>query len=122
MTASLALHYGDEKSVFGKGTAAQFAGAMLMRGTQKHTRQQLQDELDKLKAQMVVNASDTDANMNVTTVRASFPALRLAAEVLRRKRFPRVWFEADTRASLGRVEGSRGRNPARWRRWRCGAI
>ncbi len=46
VTASLALHYGDEKSVFDKGTAAQFAGAMLMRGTQKHTRQQLQDELD----------------------------------------------------------------------------
>ena len=46
VTATLALHYGDEKSVFDKGTAAQFAGAMLMRGTQKHTRQQLQDELD----------------------------------------------------------------------------
>ena len=55
MTATLVLHYGDEKSVFGKGTAAQFAGAMLMRGTQKHTRQQLQDELDKLKAQMTAN-------------------------------------------------------------------
>ena len=41
VTASLALHYGDEKSVFGKGTAAQFTGAMLMRGTQKHTRQRV---------------------------------------------------------------------------------
>ena len=109
VTATLSLHYGDEKSVFGKGTAAQFAGALLMRGTQKHNRQQLQDELDKLKTQMAVNASDTDANMNVTTVRASFPAaLRLAAEVLRQPAFPESEFEQLRQASLGRVENSRG--------------
>jgi len=109
VTATLALHYGDEKSVFGKGTAAQFAGALLMRGTQKHNRQQLQDELDKLKTQMVVNASDTDANMNVSTVRASFPAaLRLAAEVLRQPAFSETEFEQLRQASLGRTENNRG--------------
>jgi len=109
VTATLSLHYGDEKSVFGKGTAAQFAGALLMRGTQKHTRQQLQDELDKLKTQMVVNASDTDANMNVSTVRASFPAaLRLAAEVLRQPAFSESEFEQLRQASLGRTENNRG--------------
>ena len=70
VTVALALHYGDEKSVFDKGTAARFAGAMLMRGTQKHTRQQLQDELDTLKAQMNANASDNDANLNLTTIHA----------------------------------------------------
>jgi zinc protease len=108
VTATLALHYGDEKSVFGKGTAAQLAGAMLMRGTQKHTRQQLQDELDKLKTQMVANASDTDANLNVTTVRANFPAaLRLAAEVLRQPAFPENEFEQIRQASLARVENNR---------------
>ena len=109
VTATLALHYGDEKSVFGKGTAAQFAGALLMRGTQKHNRQQLQDELDKLKTQMVVNASGTDANMNVSTVRASFPAaLRLAAEVLRQPAFSETEFEQLRQASLGRTENNRG--------------
>jgi len=109
VTATLALHYGDEKSVFGKGTAAQFAGALLMRGTQKHNRQQLQDELDKLKTQMVVNASNTDANMNVSTVRASFPAaLRLAAEVLRQPAFSESEFEQLRQASLGRTENNRG--------------
>jgi zinc protease len=108
VTATLAMHYGDEKSVFGKGTAAQMAGAMLMRGTRKHTRQQLQDELDRLKAQMFTNAGDTDANLNVTTVRASFPAaLRLAAEVLKEPAFPEAEFEQIRQASLGRVESSR---------------
>src|SRR5665213_3658081 len=107
VTASLALHYGDEKSVFDKGTAAQFAGAMLMRGTQKHTRQQLQDELDQLKAQMNAGAADNDATLSVTTIHASIvPALRLAAEVLRQPAFPETEFETLRQASLGRSEGS----------------
>ena len=107
VTATLALHYGDERSVFDRGTAAQFTGAMLMRGTQKHTRQQLQDELDKLKAQMVAEASDNAANLNVTTVRTSIvPALRLATEVLRQPAFVESEFEQLRQASLGRMEGS----------------
>ena len=108
VTATIALHYGDEKSVFGKGVAAQMAGSMLMRGTQKHTRQQLTDELDKLKAQMGAGGGDTDANLNVTTVRASLPAaLKLAAEVLRQPAFPESEFEPLRQAMLGRLEGGR---------------
>jgi len=107
VTATLALHYGDEKSVFNRGTAAQFLGAMLMRGTQKHTRQQLQDELDQLKAQMNAGAADNDATLSVTTIHASIaPALRLAAEVLRQPAFVESEFEQLRQASLGRVEGS----------------
>ncbi len=108
VTAVVNLHYGDEKSVFGKGTAAQFAGAMLMRGTQQHTRQQLQDELDGLKAQMNANANETDASLNVATVRASFPAaLKLAAEVLRQPSFPESEFEQYRQAALGGAENRR---------------
>jgi len=107
VTVSLALHYGDEKSVFDRGTAAQFAGALLMRGTQKHTRQQLQDTLDQLKAQMNASASDNDASLSVTTIRASIvPALRLAAEVLRQPAFPEAEFEQVRQSLLGRIEGS----------------
>jgi zinc protease len=108
VTATLALHYGDEKSVFGRLTAAQVAGAMLMRGTQKHTRQELQDTLDNLKAQMNANAGATDANLTVNSVRANFPAaLRLAAEVLKQPSFPENEFEQLRQASLGRVENLR---------------
>ena len=49
---ALSLHFGDEKSLFGQGRCAQMAGALLMRGTKKHNRQQIQDEMDRLKAQM----------------------------------------------------------------------
>ncbi len=108
VTATLVLHFGDEKNVFGKGTAAQFAGAMLMRGTQKHTRQQLQDELDQLKTQMTATGGENDATVSLTTIRANLPAaLRLAAEVLRQPAFPESEFEQLRQASLGRVENNR---------------
>src|SRR5712692_2818934 len=71
VVASLNVHYGDEKSVFGKGQAAQLAGALLMRGSAQHNRQQLQDELDKLKVRMNANGGLTGAAVNIDTVRAS---------------------------------------------------
>ena len=107
VTATLALHYGDEKSVFGKGTAAQFTGPMLMRGTKKHTRQQLQDELDQLKAQMNVVTADNDGTLNLNTIHANLaPALRLAAEVLRQPAFVESEFEQLRQGSLGRLESN----------------
>ena len=53
-----------------------------MRGTQKHTRQQLQDEFDKIKAQVNVGGALAGATARIDTVRAGLiPALRLAAEI-----------------------------------------
>ena len=107
VTATLAFHFGDEKSVFGRGTAAQFTGPMLMRGTQKHTRQQLQDELDRIKSQIAVQTSDNDGALNLNTIRPNLlPALKLAAEVLREPAFVESEFEQLRQASLGRVESS----------------
>jgi zinc protease len=80
----------------GKRRRLQFAGAMLMRGTTTHTRQQLQDELDKLKAQMNAGASMIDADLTVNTVQASLPAaLKLGAEVLRHPGVPRIGLRAN---------------------------
>ena len=85
------------------------AGTMLMRGTQKHTRQQLQDELDKLKAQMGASASvNNGASLNINTIRTGLTgALRLAAEVLREPAFPESEFEQIRQASIGRLESQR---------------
>jgi zinc protease len=107
VTAAIALHYGDEKSVFGRITAAQLAGAMLMRGTQKHSRQELQDELDKIKTQMRANASSTEANVTLTSLRPNLPAaLQLAAEVLQQPSFPENEFEQIRQSSLAGAENA----------------
>src|SRR6185436_12892763 len=44
VVATLTLRFGDEKSLAGRTTSGQLAAALLMRGTTKRTRQQLQDE------------------------------------------------------------------------------
>ena len=57
VTASFIARFGDEKSLFGKVATAQLTGALLMRGTKSKTRQQIQDEMDRLKAQISVAAA-----------------------------------------------------------------
>lgn len=108
VNASLVLHFGDVQSVTGKGVAAQTAGSLLMRGTDKHTRQQIQDELDKLKAQMFASGSATRASVGISTIHDSLPgALRLAAEVLREPVFPEKEFEQFRQATISSIENAR---------------
>ncbi len=108
VSATMVLHFGDASSVTGKGPAAQSAGSLLMRGTAKHTRQQLQDALDKLKAQVGASGTATRANLSIGTVRASFPdTLRLAAEVLKEPAFPETEFEQLRQAMVSNIENAR---------------
>jgi zinc protease len=88
-----------------RGTAAQLAGAMLMRGTTKHTRQQIQDELDRLKARAFVFGAPTQATLFIETTRANLPAVvRLMAEVLREPTFPEKEFDLLKQEDLAVIE------------------
>jgi zinc protease len=108
VVANLQLHFGDEKSLAGKGAAPRLAGSLLMRGTQKHTRQQLQDEFDRIKAQVNVSGALTGAAARIDTVRAGMlPALRLAAEILREPTFPESDFEQIRQAAIAQIEAGR---------------
>jgi zinc protease len=104
----MTLRFGDEKSVANRATAAQVAGQMLMRGTAKHTRQQIQDELDKLKARVLVGGGATTASVSIETTRENLPAvLKLAAEILREPSFPADEFEQLKQQRLAGIESSR---------------
>jgi zinc protease len=88
-----------------RSTAAGLAGQMLMRGTTKHTRQQIQDELDRLKARASVTGGPTQAGVSVETTRENLPAvMRLVAEVLREPSFPEAEFEQLRREQLAAIE------------------
>jgi zinc protease len=79
-----------------------------MRGTQKHTRQQLQDEFDKIKARVNVTGSLAGAGASVDTVRAGLmPGLRLAIEILREPAFPESDFEQIRQAAIAGLEAGR---------------
>lgn len=88
------LHFGDEQSLMGRGTAAGMAGSMLMRGTENLSRQEIQDELDRLQAQGGVGGGPTIANGQFQTVRANVAeVIRLMAEIARRPSFPEAEFD-----------------------------
>ncbi len=108
VVANLQLHFGDEKSLAGKDAAPRMAGSLLMRGTKTHTRQQLQDEFDRIKASVRVTGSLNGAGASIDTVRAGLvPALRLAAEILREPSFPESDFEQIRQASIAQIEAGR---------------
>jgi len=104
----LGLRFGDEKSLAGKEVEAELAGSLLMRGTRNKTRQQIQDEMDRLKAQLNVSGTVTGASATIETVEANLSgALRLAAEVLREPSFPDNEFEPARQTRLAAVEASK---------------
>ena len=106
VTLSLALRYGTESALTGKATAASFAGAMLMRGTANRTRQEISDELNRLKAQGGVGGSVMSGGGSFTTVRENLPAvLRLVAEVLREPAFDADEFDVLRQERLAAIEG-----------------
>lgn len=87
-TVNVAMNFrwGDERSLFGQALNAQLAEAMLERGTNKFTRQQIADEKIRLKM--------TGSVRNFQTSRANLAAaLALAAHVMRDASFPADEFE-----------------------------
>ena len=108
VVANLILRFGDEKSLMNRADAAAFAGQLLQRGTAKHTRQQIQDEFDKLKAQVRVFDGATSANVAIETTRQNLPAvLRLVGEILHEPAFPQTEFDQLKLESLTQIESQK---------------
>ncbi|MEN3334592.1 MAG: zinc protease [Blastocatellia bacterium] len=108
VVATMTLRFGDEHSLMNRSTAGEFAGSMLMRGTAKHTRQQLKDEFAKLKASVSVGGGPTAATVRIETTRENLPAvIRLVAEVLREPAFPASEFEQLKEEELAGIEQQR---------------
>ncbi|HMG87116.1 MAG TPA: pitrilysin family protein [Terracidiphilus sp.] len=94
VVARINLHFGDEKSLYGQGAAAEITGSLLMRGTKNKNRQQIQDETDHLKAQISVNGGVDQASASIRTLDANLAdSLRLVRELLREPSFPESEFE-----------------------------
>ena len=108
VVANLTLRFGDEKSLMNRSDAAQFVGQLLERGTAKHTRQQIQDEFDRLKAQVRVFGGATSAVVSIETTRQNLPAtLRLIGEVLREPSFPQSEFDQLKQETLTQIESQK---------------
>ena len=106
--ASLTLRFGDERSLAGQASTAQLAGQLLMRGTKSKSRQQIQDEMQKLNATINVNGALSSASASIsTTAENLIPALRLAVEILREPAFPDSDFDQIRKQRIAQVDRGR---------------
>ena len=111
VTATIDLRFGDQSTLVGQREAASFAGGLLMAGTKSHTRQQLQDEMRKLNAQINVSGGGGGGGrgggrgggggggMSSATASISAPAenfqaaLTIAVEILKEPLYPQDEFD-----------------------------
>ena len=104
----ITLNFGDEHSMKGQTMAANMAGQMLMRGTTKHTRQQIKDTFDKLKATVSISGGAGSADVSIQTTRDNLkPTLDLAMEVLKEPSFPEDEFEQLKQLQLASIENQK---------------
>ncbi|MDH5588473.1 MAG: insulinase family protein [Gemmatimonadota bacterium] len=108
VTVRLRLQFGDEESLRGRATAGSMAGNMLMRGTEIRTRQELEDELDRLKASGGIGGGAALGTGQITTVRESVAdVIRIMAEVVRQPSFPGAEFATLKEQRLASLEEQR---------------
>lgn len=91
---SISLDMGNEESLKGKQLVGSAVGSMLMRGNEKFSRQALQDEFDKLKANVRIGGGARGAYARITTTKSNLvEVLRLATSVFKKPAFDAKEFE-----------------------------
>ncbi|MDB5806862.1 MAG: pseudouridine synthase, partial [Betaproteobacteria bacterium] len=104
VSAQISFQYGTEQSKFGRAPACGYAGSMLMRGTESKTREQIRNEITRLRANLSVGGGGASLEVPSTTLEAS---LTLIADILKHPRFDAAEFDQLKRASIAGIESSR---------------
>jgi zinc protease len=105
---NLRVNFGNAQSIFGKAGESKLTAEMLPRGTAKHTRQEIEDTLDLLRATLDVDGSGTEALAHGRTVRKHLPAtLDLIAEILRQPSFSAEELDTLKREKVAELEQGR---------------
>ena len=109
VNATVTLRFGDEQSLSGRRiTVARSLGPMLSRGTRDKTRQQITDEIARLKSQIGFGGTGNALTATISTTRPNLiPALRLVAEVFRGASFPAAEYDTYKRSQLAALEQNR---------------
>jgi len=106
VSLAMNLRFGDEKALTGQAATADLTADLLLRGTARRTRQQIQDELDRLKARVHLAVPLPGLlTVGIETVKESLPAaVALVTECLREASFPEAELEELRQANLAGIE------------------
>ncbi|MEX2558722.1 MAG: insulinase family protein, partial [Pirellulales bacterium] len=103
--ARVVLRYGALESLKGYQAAAELLPPLMLRGTKQLSRQQIQDELDRLRATLTASGETGAATFSLQTTRANLPAvLELLRQIVREPSLPRNEFEVLARQQLAGLE------------------
>ncbi len=106
--ATLTLHFGDEKTLFGQGEVPDLVAAMLDKGTATLSRQQIQDRLDTLKTEMHISGGAGRVSVALSSRKEHLPeALALVGDLLRNPVFPADALDELKRQVLADIEQQR---------------
>ncbi len=105
VSLSFNLRNGDVKSLTGKGLIPSFTASMLNKGTESKTRQQIEDELSKLKSSVFFYARGGNIYVTVNSTRENImPTLQLMAEMIKQPEFDEAELEKLKTQRLARIE------------------
>lgn len=94
VNATLTLRFGTLESLQGKSTVASIAADLLDRGTATKNRQQIKEELDRLKARINFFGTASGVTINIETDREHLvETIRFVGEILRTPTFPEGEFD-----------------------------
>lgn len=110
--ARMTLHFGTEAEIKGKTDALEMIPNMLMRGTSKHSYQQIRDEFDKLKARVNIGSGGGMSggapgvvSVGIETTKENLVSvLRLVGEILKDPTFPTDEFDVLKKEQLAQLE------------------
>ena len=94
ITASIVLRYGDENSLNNKSEIEGVLADMLVAGTTTRTREQLADQLDKIKTDISFSAGSGGLSVNINTDKQNLAAaLVLLEDMLKNSKFDATEFD-----------------------------
>lgn len=106
--AVIALHFGTLESLTNKDAVGSLTASTLVRGTTDMNRQQIQDEIDRLKAQLQISGGATGVSVSIETSSVNLPSvLRLAANILKNATIPDSEFEQVRKSEITGLEYSK---------------
>ncbi len=102
---SFSVRNGDEKSLMNKGVVPSFTAKMLNKGTTTRNRQQLEDELSKLKTSIRISARNGNVYTNISSTEENLmPAMVLMADMLKNPVFDAAELEKLKTEELAALE------------------
>ncbi|HBJ37754.1 MAG TPA: insulinase family protein, partial [Planctomycetaceae bacterium] len=107
VTLMMTLRFGDETSLRGKIAQAELVGAMMQRGSQSLTYQEVEDKLTQLRADLSFNSTPGLLQIRVKTKGENLSeVVKLIGDLIRNPRFEASELEVVRRQILTGIEGS----------------